>query len=154
MSFTSRLFKKVGGQREHDPNNAPQSAYYPPPPVSPYQQLAPAQFAPPPTNLAPTLPSPPLCHRGSGRLRSNPPQWSLTHLNRYNLMMRWPNRDGSPMSRLLRTLDNRRLNHRQYRLCCNHQRPHNTRLNLSPWASPRVSDQQDESPPRSEKYCL
>lgn len=67
MSFASRLLKKVGGQRDHDPNTAPQSAYYPPPPVSPYQQLAPAQFAPPlpphipppPTALAHTVPSPP-----------------------------------------------------------------------------------------------
>lgn len=71
MSFTSRLFKKAGGQREHDPNNAPQSAYYPPPPVSPYQQLTPAQFAPPPTNLAPTLPSPPPL---PSRQRSSPQQ--------------------------------------------------------------------------------
>lgn len=40
MSFASRLLKKVGGQRDHDPNNSPQSAYYPPPPASPYQQPA------------------------------------------------------------------------------------------------------------------
>ena len=73
MSFTSRLFKKVGGQREHDPNNAPPSAYYPPPPVSPYQQLPPAQFAPPPTNLAPTLPAPPPL---PSRQRSSPQQSS------------------------------------------------------------------------------
>lgn len=59
MSFTSRLLKKVGGQRDHDPNKAPQSAYYSPPPASPYQQFAAAQSAPPGTNLAPTMYSPP-----------------------------------------------------------------------------------------------
>lgn len=60
MSFTSRLLKKVSGQKDYNPNNAPQSAYHPPPPASPYQQLARAQVSPPPhSNVAPTMSSPP-----------------------------------------------------------------------------------------------
>ena len=59
MSFTSRMLKKMGGQRESDPNVAPQSAYYSPPPTFPYQQPAPAQFTPPHVNLVPSTSSPP-----------------------------------------------------------------------------------------------
>ena len=75
MSFTSRLIKKVVGvQRDHDPNSAPQSAYYPPPPASPYQQLAAPQFAHPPvTNVAPKMSSPPPL---PSRQQSSPQQFS------------------------------------------------------------------------------
>ena len=75
MSFTSRLIKKVvGAQRDHDPNSAPQSAYYPPPPASPYQQLAAPLFAHPHVNnVAPTMSSPPPL---PPRQQSSPQQFS------------------------------------------------------------------------------
>ena len=75
MSFASRLLKKVGGQRDHDPNSAPQSVYYPPPPMSPYQQLTAAQVAPPPPrhNVAPVMSSPPPL---PSRQQSSPQQFT------------------------------------------------------------------------------
>ena len=74
MSFASRLLKKLGGQVDHDPNNAPPRAYYPPPPVSPYRPLAPAPVAPPPrTAVAPTIPSPPPL---PARQQSSPQQFT------------------------------------------------------------------------------
>ena len=76
MSFASRLLKKVNGQRDHDPNSAPQSAYYPPPPASPYQQLGAAQVARPPhTNVVPSVSSPPPL---PSRQQSSPPQFTST----------------------------------------------------------------------------
>ena len=58
------------------------------------------------------------------------------------------------MPHLLRIFDSRRPNHRQYRLPCNHQQRHNPRLKLSLRANLRVSDQQDESHRRLERFRL
>ena len=90
MSFASRLFKKVGGQRDHDANTyyppPPVSPYpnYSPPPASPYQPFAPAQFVPPPPPPPPPTaspsarPSPPPL---PSRQQSNPQR--LTPVNSY-----------------------------------------------------------------------